>query len=101
MLEDACEIYVFQVAKTHSTKRQQQNFAEVGQIYDPERFSTISNSATHFVGLRMRAFGMLDYKKETMFSASDKLKCDVSRLTNETKEQITKALANIKERAIQ
>ena len=89
MLNDACQIYVFQVAKTHITTKQQENFAEVGTLTDPRRFSAISNSATHFNGLRMKAFGDLDgYDLKSNHLASDEIEWDSSKLTPDAQRKI-------------
>lgn len=99
MLEEACEIHVFEVAKTHSTKTQQENFAEVGDTVDPRKYSTISNSATHFNGLRMKAFEAFEepqrYEKKTAPYAAASTEWDASRVTQETKKKINDMLAAV------
>ena len=66
LLADACQINVFQVVKQYTTKGQRDQFSNsnTGEA-DWTKYTDVTNSATHFVALRMKEAKTLVYSLQT------------------------------------
>ena len=84
------QIWVFQIAKSDVTQNQQQQFTMEHDYKGMfTRHSVISNSATNFVGLRMKAWENLGYKRITdPHIWQRQSQWDDSRIPNELKERM-------------
>ena len=94
ILGQACQIWVFQIVKSHTTLNQQDQYEEQEFGGNLDIHSVISNSATNFIGLRMDAYGVFRYERKTDPSIWYK-KCDwdSSRLPDQIVERINKRLS--------